>query len=104
MMRCLTLLIIIIIEAIALALAKNLPIISDDLMPQTLHYEFNQIHNVGYKFAYKLSDGQSREEYGFYDDNRVWHVEGFYSYNKDDKEFIVNYTADQNGKRCETTI
>lgn len=81
-------------------LAKNVPIVGDDLnKPQILQYEFNQIYNVGYKFLYKLSDGQSREEFGFYDDQRIWHVEGFYSYKVDDKEYIVNYTADKDGKK-----
>lgn len=97
-------LLIIVIKANTLVLAKNLPVTKDDFKPHTLQYKFNQIQNVGYKFSYKLSDGQSREEYGFFDDNRIWHVEGFYIYRVGDEEFVVNYSADQNGNKNKTTF
>lgn len=88
-------------------IAKSLPI--DDLQPKStqnnvkiINYEFNQIPKVGYKYFYKLSDGQTKEEYGYYGENSELIVEGSYSYVVDDKTYTVNYFANKNGKQLLT--
>jgi hypothetical protein len=46
-----------------------------------------------------LSDGQTREETGTYDEDGNLRIKGSYSYFGDDKKkYKVQYTADENGK------
>lgn len=60
---------------------------------------FNNFLNQGYNFLYSLSDGQTREESGTYDENGNLKIKGSYSYNGDDnKKYKVQYTADENGE------
>jgi hypothetical protein len=90
-----------------LALAINaLPIDSKDdpqvkslqNNPNVVHYEYNQIPNLGYKFSYELSDGQTREEFGYFGENLELIVEGSYSYVVGGKTYSVNYFANKSGK------
>lgn len=70
--------------------------------PEVLRYEFKQLPYDGYYFLYELSDGQSRSEYGYFDDvNGVLtlNIVGSYSFiGTDDKKHTVKYTANENGK------
>lgn len=46
-----------------------------------------------------MSDGQTREETGTYDEDGNLKIKGSYSYHGDDnKKYKVEYTADENGK------
>ena len=51
-------------------------------------------------FSFKTSDDQERSERGFFAENDVWTVEGFYSYKDiNGEEIKVNYQADDEGYR-----
>ncbi|CAG9800239.1 unnamed protein product [Chironomus riparius] len=66
---------------------------------------FNKFLNQGYNFLYSLSDGQTREETGTYDENGNLKIKGSYSYNGDDnKKYKVQYTADENGYQAQSEV
>lgn len=73
-----------------------------------LKYENENIGVDGYKFAYETSDGISREEEGQLQnagsENEAIVVRGSYSYkDPSGKEITVNFVADENGFRPQTS-
>lgn len=69
---------------------------------EVVAYSFRHLANNGYHFMYELSDGQSRDELGIFenvDGKLLLQVTGTYTYVGDDsKIYTVSYTADKNGK------
>jgi hypothetical protein len=65
--------------------------------------EYKLLPNNGYHFVYELSDGQSRDELGTFeevDGKLILRVIGRYTfYGSNNKFYTVDYTADENGEK-----
>jgi len=72
--------------------------------PEVVEYEFEHRPENGYRFAYKLSDGQFRHEYGTFrkvGDKEILSISGRHGYvDEGGKKHSVQYTADENGFRA----
>lgn len=72
--------------------------------PEVVRYEYEHLPDNAYSFAYELSDGQFKNEYGSFvkiGDRDVLVITGRYGYtDADGKEYIVNYTSDEKGFRA----
>ena len=68
---------------------------------EVVNYGYNIFPNNSYNYLYELSDGQKKEEHGYFtldpSGNQVLNVFGFYRYFLDNKEYKVEYTSDTNG-------
>ncbi|KAG5677135.1 hypothetical protein PVAND_006917 [Polypedilum vanderplanki] len=70
--------------------------------------EFERFKDGGYRFFYETSDGQSREEVGFFKVHpklgKVFSVHGSYGYiGPTKKKVFVKYTSDERGFRYENS-
>lgn len=72
--------------------------------PEVTRYEFEQLPDNAYRFIYELSDGQFREESGYFKkqgDERILVVSGSYGWkDTDGKQYRVFYVSDENGYRA----
>lgn len=73
-------------------------------LSEVTHYEFERLPDDGYFFKYETSDGQTRNENGYFKnigDQRILVVSGSYSYiGSDGKNYQVRYTSDEKGYRA----
>lgn len=76
------------------------PINGNKSQPQIIKYSYRHLPNNGYHFIYELSDGQSRDEFGSFDNEAgILRITGIYTYiGEDNKLYTVQYTADENGR------